>query len=201
MSRLTVGYHGTTRQIADEIVHGSKPFLKSNNEGDWLGYGAYFFEDGRKRALTWAKNRYSTPLNEPAVVSVNIDLDGCLDLVDSKFCALLRNKYHDFLDLERQLGSFDDQAGLIVLGGKVFTTESSDTNPRTRPPIDNYRDRTFINWIVRILRKRGVTIRSVRGVFLSGSGIFETSHVFDWGHIQIAVLDDTVLSDPKIVEI
>jgi hypothetical protein len=44
-----IGYHGTNVQAAQRIL--SSGFQVSRNEYDWLGDGAYFFQDAPARAL------------------------------------------------------------------------------------------------------------------------------------------------------
>ncbi|HEU4883856.1 MAG TPA: hypothetical protein VFT45_16470 [Longimicrobium sp.] len=48
-----IGYHGTSAEAARRIL--SSGFEISRNEYDWLGDGAYFFQDAPLRAREWAK--------------------------------------------------------------------------------------------------------------------------------------------------
>ena len=41
--RTIIGYHGTAKAIATNLVDGA-PFDASTNDDDWLGHGIYFWE-------------------------------------------------------------------------------------------------------------------------------------------------------------
>ena len=57
--RTVIGYHGTRRGVALEIVQGKRRFTPSRNSDDWLGNGVYFWEYGPQQAWDWAKSRYA----------------------------------------------------------------------------------------------------------------------------------------------
>lgn len=57
---------------------------------DWLGTGAYFWEDGRNRAWRWAQEQHG---DNAAVVGVDIRLGRCLNIVDSAHHSLLQVAY------------------------------------------------------------------------------------------------------------
>jgi hypothetical protein len=70
-----IGFHGTSVERAERILaHG---FEASRNDYDWLGDGAYFFQDALGRAREWAQ-RFGS---QAAVIGAEIDLDDCLDLL------------------------------------------------------------------------------------------------------------------------
>ena len=53
---LILGFHGCDQSIRDEIVVKKGVLLShSNNDYDWLGGGAYFWENNYERALEFAK--------------------------------------------------------------------------------------------------------------------------------------------------
>ena len=58
-----IGYHGTSKECADEILKGS--FFRSKSYDQWLGEGVYFFIDGisdaREDAENWARNMSFDP--------------------------------------------------------------------------------------------------------------------------------------------
>ena len=72
-----IGYHGTCEEAAQRIL--ATGFEISRNEYDWLGDGAYFFQDAPVRAREWAEQRFGA---EAAVIGAEIDLAGCIDLLD-----------------------------------------------------------------------------------------------------------------------
>lgn len=62
MSRLAtafvLGYHGCDKATADKVLGGHDEHLKASQEDfDWLGTGAYFWEADPRRALEWARDR------------------------------------------------------------------------------------------------------------------------------------------------
>ena len=46
--RTVIGYHGTTANVADDLVAG-EPFVPSESVDEWLGNGVYFWEYPRSR--------------------------------------------------------------------------------------------------------------------------------------------------------
>lgn len=64
-----IGFHGTSAGAAQRIL--STGFEISRNEYDWLGDGAYFFQDAPVRALEWARQRFG---DDAAVLGAEIDL-------------------------------------------------------------------------------------------------------------------------------
>ena len=78
--RTVVGYHGTTRETAEEIVTGGT-FKPSQNDDDWLGHGIYFWEYAPQQAYQWAVKRYGKD-KDVAVLGSMIRLGNCFDLLD-----------------------------------------------------------------------------------------------------------------------
>lgn len=74
-----VGYHGTSREAADTIIHSSYTFRPSPE--DWLGSGVYFFVDGiscpEKCAAEWARNKFG----DDACAVVRTRIEACADKV------------------------------------------------------------------------------------------------------------------------
>ena len=67
-----LGYHGCDGEIADELTFGAS-FKESQNNYDWLGDGAYFWEANPRRALEFAAEVSQrlgsrSPIRKPAVV-------------------------------------------------------------------------------------------------------------------------------------
>ncbi len=84
---LTLGFHGCDRSVGERILSGRQKHLKvSTNPYDWLGSGAYFWENDSDRALHWARTVKSHPqhfrqkIHEPFVLGAIIDLGRSLDL-------------------------------------------------------------------------------------------------------------------------
>ena len=77
--RTVIGYHGTSRNIAESLVAG-EPFQPSMNDDDWFGNGVYFWEYAPQQAWWWARELKKK--EEPAVVGAMIRLGNCFDLLD-----------------------------------------------------------------------------------------------------------------------
>ena len=75
---LVFGYHGCDRAIGERILKNQAHVSVSENEYDWLGHGAYFWENSFERALQWAKLINRNPqhskhkIKEPFVVGAKI---------------------------------------------------------------------------------------------------------------------------------
>jgi hypothetical protein len=96
-ARVIVGYHGCTEPFARELLLGRKPiadWVPSTNEWDWLGNGIYFWEHAPKRAMRWARERFSGRRQRPAVLGAYIQLGRCFDLLT--YLAHLGQNFHDF---------------------------------------------------------------------------------------------------------
>jgi hypothetical protein len=85
-NRTIVGYHGTRRSVALEIVQRKRTYQPSTNDDDWLGHGIYFWEHAPRQALWWAKRRQAKQgwTEEVAVLGSMIRLGNCLDLLDPR---------------------------------------------------------------------------------------------------------------------
>lgn len=189
-----VGYHGTSRANADELLQGGSPLKLSGNLGDWLGRGIYFWQDAPQRAAVWA-GRSGLANDDIAVLKAEICLDGCLDLFDLQTFRELRLVYPKFIEFEEVLGFSWYQSELVVQAGRAyFAGASSD-----RSDIMNHRDRALIDWYVEFLKSEGMVIKSVRGVFLYGKSIFRQSFLFDWSHSQIAVIDSGAIFNLQLI--
>ena len=46
-----LGYHGFDREVGEAVLSGREHVVLSENVYDWLGHGAYFWENSAKRAL------------------------------------------------------------------------------------------------------------------------------------------------------
>ena len=161
-----IGYHGTSVGAARRILSGG--FLSSRNTYDWLGDGTYFFQDAPVRAAEWARARFG---DDAAVVGAEIDLDGCIDLLDVRWHATIRRSYRALLD--------------IVAGSAV---------PLPRQSAGAHRlDRAVLNQTAGSLTEIGIAVRSVRAAFQEGEPLFPGSALYDRAHVQIAVRDPRVI--------
>ena len=154
------GFHGTSIESAERILtHG---FRISRNDYDWLGDGAYFFQDAPTRAREWAVERFGS---SAAVIGAQIGLDGCIDLLDADWRVVLQVSYSDLLErLRRQ--------------GRTLPRQTSGAHRL---------DREVVNHCAALLESRGTAVRSVRAAFVEGEPLFPGSALWSQAHVQIAV--------------
>lgn len=60
-SAWVLGFHGCDRAVGERVLAGQEPVSVSENSHDWLGAGAYFWENDPVRALRWAENVRAHP--------------------------------------------------------------------------------------------------------------------------------------------
>lgn len=184
---LVTGFHGTTLSRANNIL--TTGFTPSTNDGDWLGYGAYFFQDAPARARHWAQLQCTSADDVPAVISAQINLHRCLDLQDLSDFIRLRDIFR------------------AAPRGLVFPTQEplSVKNGRCRPPQPGFPlkglnkwDRFLLDYAVAVLDdERPVT--TVRASFIWGGSVSIPSHIFNWSRTEIAVREPSQdLSDLRI---
>lgn len=161
-----IGYHGTSDAAARRIL--SSGFEISRNDYDWLGDGAYFFQDAPHRALEWARERHG---DDAAVVGVEIDLRDCVDLIDVKWHDVVRESYTD-----------------------LVTRLQASAQSLPRQTLGAHRlDRAVINRMAAVLQSRGVVVRVVRAAFMEGDPLFPGSALWTQSHVQIAVRDPAAI--------
>lgn len=175
-----IGYHGTSTASATLILHHG--FAASRNRYDWLGDGAYFFQESDTfphsaldHATDWARKCHG---KEGCVLRAHIDLVDCMDLLDRGWASALRLA-HDRLTARAK-----------PIGMELPTQRGGNHG----------RDRALINYVVQLLEDEGTTIRSVRGAFgEDGRAAFPGSSLLDLTHVQIAVRDSGVVRDIEII--
>lgn len=173
-----IGFHATTQERGLSILR--EGFKRSHNRYDWLGNGAYFYQDAPGYALEWARReRRDGAIENPFIIVVKISCDGFLDLLDAGWADALRTIYDRLNDKAKREFTIAQQ-------------KQKAHEPKKRAmahPLDRY----VIEATVGVLRRKGVYIRAVRAVFLEGVPIFEKSHLLDRAHIQIAVRDTSLV--------
>lgn len=171
MRRVT-GFHGTSSLAADTIL--AEGFLSSRNPFDWLGDGVYFFQDGSDDAWRWARKNFG---EDAVVMRAEVDLDGCMDLLEREWFELLAYAHDAVVEQHRSAGLRLPKQGGLAHG----------------------MDRLVVNFAVGVLEAEGMHIRSVRGVFAEGRPAFAGSALLDLAHIQIAVRDTDALGRLTVV--
>jgi hypothetical protein len=170
-----LGYHGCDRRVAENLLL-NQPFMPSENDYDWLGSGIYFWEANPARGLAWAKELQqhrkgkSEQIKEPHVVGAVIDLGYCLDLLSSTGIDFVKESHRDF---SRKMERSGTEKPRNQGGNDLFL---------------RHLDCAVINHIHNINEGLGQpAFDTVRGVFLEGQPIYETSGFHEKTHIQICV--------------
>jgi len=168
-----LAYHGCDDAIARDLLNG-KPFKSSQNDYDWLGHGIYFWEANPKRGLDWAMEnarRTDSRIKHPAVVGAIIDLRFCLDLTTSTGIQQITEAHASLLALYETAGK-----------------------PRSEMPKNDRRkklhnlDCAVVNALHDMRKTRTLTpIDTVKGAFLEGEDVYESSAFNTKTHIQICV--------------
>jgi len=183
LSRLAtsfvLGYHGCGADVARRVIVEGVPLLHSDEDYDWLGPGAYFWEADPKRAWEWAKTKAGRgDIEEPAVVGAVIDLRHCLDLVSREDVGLLRMAYDSFVKLQTK-------SGLPVPQNRSPSTEDENVL------LLRFLDCAVLRHLHRIIEDSDDSglepFDTVRGMFSEGGEAFPGSGLYRKSHVQIAV--------------
>jgi hypothetical protein len=132
-ARTDQAYHGTSRDLANEIVENG--FQMQENEQNWMGTGVYFFEGSFSEAQSWAKNHKG--FNSPAVIRSVVEYGKCLRLTEElhcyavrKFKSAMQDTYGVILSEPAALGALslmleiDTIRGAQVKGGAISSAAS-----------------------------------------------------------------------------
>ncbi len=174
-SSFILAYHGCDRSVAERLLN-NKTFRLSENDYDWLGSGVYFWEANPARALAWARHLKQvrrggpTRIQVPYAIGAVINLGYCLDLISTNGIEFVKEAYLDFKHYMEQSGS------------------PMPTNRGGDDLLQRYLDCAVINHIHSVIKRdKGKAFDTVRGVFLEGKRIYNTSGFYEKTHIQICV--------------
>jgi len=206
------GFHGTVLRAAEAIRTASE-FRLSKNEHDWLGRGAYFFQDAPIRAGLWAE-RESQRLRRkegdsrdlaPAVVAARIRLLNCLDLLDVRWFRYLALAYREMSAEYRHHGQrIPTQKAPHLTEDPLNPDEQERELEWAEKGVGRNRlDYEVINYLVdNIEENGGRPIKTVRAAFAEGRPAYKASFLFNRSHVQIAVIDLSAIQagSVKIIE-
>jgi hypothetical protein len=195
-----VGYHGTTRKIADRIV-AEKRFLITDRSHHWLGPGAYFFIDAPLRAYMWAVDAVGKEGNdEPAVLMAKIYLEDVLDLLDGSVWQLLKAEHRRYCSAYENNGRCAPHQKRPVVArhdGKRF--HFFRNSPTTGRPGNNFVDSEIVKLAITRFRGHGREVRSVRAAFIEGQEVYPGSYFYDKYHVQLAILEDSSSAERRAI--
>jgi len=165
-----IGFHGCDKEVRDNIVSNQTEMKQSCNNYDWLGFGYYFWENNHRRAMLFAEEKQKrNEITTPAVLGAFIDLEICLDLLDSHCLENLREAH------EKLKNAFEITGRTLPTNNS--TVKSSDLLLRRldcaviEAHVSNYHER----------------IDTVRGVFWEGDELYPGAGMKEKNHIQISV--------------
>lgn len=167
-----LGYHGTNRERAALVM--SKGFKVSENPFDWLGDGAYFWQDAPLRAAKWASCHFGI---DAAIIEAAIQRRNFINLLDTEWMSWLAEVHDQYLNEQRT-------------SGKAVPAQTTGAHRL---------DRAVINFGVEILEASGVEVGGVIGAFQEGRPVFPNSALFSLSHVQIAVRDLSLITDCRIL--
>jgi len=171
---LVIGFHGCDKAVADMIISGKSELNFSENTFDWLGHGIYFWEYSADRAFDYATEvslhkKGNNKINKPAILGAVIDLGYCLDLIEFKNLAILKDNFEYFkitcnssgieLPENRVAGNTDDLLIRDLDCAIIEFVHQSRINMGDRP------------------------YDSVKGVFLEGNDIYPNAGFKEKNHI------------------
>lgn len=173
---LVLGYHGCDRAVGERILAGDS-IAPSAKSYDWLGPGAYFWENDSERAMHWARERVSQgKASSPFVVGAVIRLGNCLDLTQKKNLELLTVAYNSLV-------SMSQTSGKSLPENKKSINESGDDK------LLRFLDCAVITRLHQIVHTvSGIkSFDSVRGLFVEGDPVYPGAKFHTLTHTQLAV--------------
>ena len=171
---LLIGFHGCEEAIRNDIISGNLILKASKNGHDWLGVGTYFWENNYERALDFASNPPGKKkFKIPSVLGAVIDLQFCLDLLDTDYLRRVKSSYDTL----------------------VFSAETLGQELPVNKPTKNSKDLLIRELDCAVIEhlhfKRAESglksFDSVRGVFVEGEELYPGAGFHDKNHIQICI--------------
>src|ERR1700733_2753604 len=110
LASWAIAYHGCDENIGRAILDGTAEVIPSANDHDWLGGGAYFWENSYRRAFEWATylkanpSHATRPVATPFVIGAIINPGNCLDLAEAACLAQVKEAFENLNELIEQAG-------------------------------------------------------------------------------------------------
>ncbi|SFN41183.1 hypothetical protein SAMN05428949_2747 [Chitinophaga sp. YR627] len=180
---LTIGFHGCSQELRDEIINGKTALRQSNNPWDWLGDGIYFWQNNYERAFHYANNPPpNLKINDPAVLGAVFSLGNCLDLTDKKYIDLLQD-------------SFNILNKSALFEGKQLPENTNHPEPKSsNDKVLRRLDCAVIKKIHTQAQMSGQPpFDSVRCVFPEGNEVYKGAGFLDKTHIQICIRNPNLI--------
>jgi len=174
-----LAYHGCDRLVGEKILAGGNEVLVSANDYDWLGQGAYFWENSHDKALSWARFLKVRPLTrnkikDPFVIGAIIDPGNCLDLSEAGCLDILRAAAVEFFELTAAAGKAPPRNERGFRGDKDLVRRKLDC--------------AVINFLHTVRRQtRRPAFDTVRCPFMEGGPLYQDAKITSRTHVQWCV--------------
>jgi hypothetical protein len=181
---FVLGYHGCDEKTGERILAGEHVSL-SRNAYDWLGTGAYFWENSPERALSWAKFLRKHPpsrsrkIDKPFVVGAIIDLGNCLDLSDAGSLAIIRSGFEQFKK------TFESARAQLPVNERAHS--------RDEDLVKRHLDCAVVNFVHALRERSGLrAFDTVRGIFTEGGDLYPGAKIQAKTHVQVCVRNPAI---------
>jgi hypothetical protein len=195
---VVIGYHGCDQDVAESILAGKEEVRSSTNTYDWLGSGAYFWENNPARALSWATllaKSNSRKIRNPAVIGAIIDPGNCLDLAEESSLKLVKAAFEIFSVISH-----------------ISDLPLPVNEPGYKGDLDlvkRHLDCAVLNFLHDSRADEGLAdYHTVRAPFSEGGELFKGSKLMDKTHVQWCVREPkhSIIAyfrprDPKATEV
>lgn len=177
---VVLGFHGCDRVVAERILAGKEDVRTSKNPHDWLGSGAYFWENNPARALSWAGFLVANPqagharISTPSVIGAIINPGSCLDLTEESSLGLVKAAFNDYV-------RSSDGAGSPIPRNEPGFRGDADL-------VKRYLDCAILNFVHQLRHDLNLPpFDTVRAPFLEGDSLFPGSKLSAKTHVQWCV--------------
>jgi len=178
---FVLAYHGCDEEVGERILRNEAHVTVSKNKYDWLGHGAYFWENSPRRALQWAEFIKSRPQNfdqkikKPFVVGAIINLGNCLDLTDAESLSIVKATYRIVSEALASL--------------KIEMPQNLEGHDGDSDRVQRNLDCMIINSVHGLRNKHAQSFETVRGIFTEGKELYPGAKILEKTHVQICVRD------------
>jgi hypothetical protein len=169
-----IGFHSCDREVGLRIINGKDQLRPSNNPWDWLGPGAYFWEDNPHRALGYAikcasrKQKFSGRIINPFVIGAIIELGKCLNLIEQESIDTVKKTFDLF---------------------KKAKEEAGDIMPSNKGA-NRALDCAVIKYLHETNTRKGISpYETIRSPFQEGGQLYETANFTDGLHMEVCVIN------------
>ncbi len=171
---LLIVFHGCEEAVRDDVIAGVRTLNPSQNKYDWLGNGIYFWENNYERAMDYARNPPGKrKFHSPAVLGAVVDLQYCLDLLDTAHLLHVKEAHDKFVQSAEVLGREIPINKLFGNSNELLIREL---------------DCAVIESLHHNRALHGLTpFDSARGVFTEGKELYPGAGFRDKNHIQICI--------------